>query len=94
MTGAEGVVFGFVTSQKTADAAVLLDGGEQFAPPGKNLVTVRLVTDVPDETIVGRIEGVMKGDGQLDGAQGSTGMSAHSRHGLEDVRANIVGYSS
>ena len=39
------------------------------APPGQNLVRVRLMPDVPDQPVVGRIEYIVKRNRELDRAE-------------------------
>src|SRR6266404_3170641 len=82
VAGTEGVVFRFVSTQEAADAAVLFDGGQQFAPPGKNLVRVSLMSNVPHETIFWRLKGVMESDGQFHRAKRGACMATHTRHRL------------
>ena len=94
VSGAKRVVFRFVAPEKTADAAVLLDRRQQIAPAGQDLVRVSLVTNVPDQPVARRVEGVMQRHCQLDGAERSARMAAHARHRFEDVSANFVGDGS
>src|SRR6185437_16164554 len=64
------------------------------ATAGQNLVRVSLVANVPHESIMWRVEGVMQRDRQFDGAERRAGVAAHSRHGFEYVGANFVGDGS
>ena len=90
MSRSERVVLRFITSEKTADSAVLLDSWQQIAPASQDLVRVSLVAHVPDETIAWRVERVMQRDGQLDRPERRAGMSAHARHRLENILPNVV----
>ena len=54
---------------KRCQAAVLFDGMELVAPARQHLVRVGLVPDVPDQPVVGCVEHIVEGDGQLDRAQ-------------------------
>ncbi|MNC90381.1 hypothetical protein D3C83_64720 [compost metagenome] len=65
MPDAKGVVFTFFAARKWRQSLPLADGGQPFAPPGKNLVHVGLVTHVPNQAILGSIEHVVQRDGQL-----------------------------
>ena len=55
---------------------------------------VGLVADVPDQSIVRRVEGVVQRDCQLDGAERRAGVAAHARHRFQNVSANFVGDGS
>ncbi len=68
---------------KGREAAVLLDGVQQFAPPGQHLVRIGLVTDVPDQPVIRRIEHVVQRDGQLDRAQARGEMAAPRADALD-----------
>jgi hypothetical protein len=59
VAGAECVVLRFVTTQETADAAVLLHGRQKIASPGQDFVRVRLMTDVPNQPILRSVERVV-----------------------------------
>ena len=91
MAGAKRVVFRFVSAQKTADAAVLLDRRQKIAAAGQYFVRVGLMTNVPDQPIVRRVERVVHGDRQLDGPERCSGVAADACHGFENVTANFVG---
>ena len=91
MPRAERVVLRFVAPEEPRDAAVLLHGRQQLAPPRQDFVRVSLVPHVPDEPVARRVEGVVEGDGQLDRAQTGARVAAHARHRLKDVLAHLVG---
>src|SRR5436190_23788338 len=60
MASAERVIRRFVTAQKTAHAAVLLDGRKQITPAGENLVGISLVAHIPYQPVIRRIKCVMQ----------------------------------
>lgn len=76
MSSAEGVVLALCTLGEAGHAAGLAEGGHLWATAGEDLVGISLVTDVPDEAVVGGVEYVMQSDGELDDAKGSTEMTA------------------
>src|SRR6185312_16521448 len=51
------------------EPAVLLDGMQAVCPSREDLMGVRLVADVPDQAVLGGVEHVVQGDGQLDRAE-------------------------
>ena len=91
MTGAKRVVFRFVATQKTADAPILFDRRQQIATARQNLVRVCLVTNIPDQAIMGRIESVVKRDRELNGTQRRASVPAYARHSLQNILTNFVG---
>ena len=91
MAGAKGVVFRFITTQKAADASILLDGRQQIAPARQDLVRVCLVTNIPHEAVMRRSEGVMKSDGELNGAQRRACVASHTGHRFQNVLTDFVG---
>jgi hypothetical protein len=87
------VVLRFITSQKSAQASILLNGWQLLAPSGEDLVCVSLMTNVPDKSISRSVKRVVKSYCQLDRSQGSTSVATHTRHCFQDVLADFVGYS-
>src|SRR5260370_26627608 len=85
MARAKRVVLRFIAPQKTANAAVLFDRRQQIATPRENLMLVGLMAYVPDQTIMRRIERVMKRDGQLNGAERASRMPSHTGHWLQNI---------
>ena len=65
----EGVVDTFFTSRKAGDPPILAKRVELISTPGKNLVPIGLVANVPNQLICRCTEHVMQGDGQLDSAK-------------------------
>ena len=71
-------------------SAVLLDGVQLIAPPGEHLVRVGLVADVPDEPIVGRVEDVVQGDGELDRAKAGGEVPATGTDAVDEEIAQLA----
>ena len=71
----EGIVGALFGVGESADAPELAEGVEGLASAGEYLVTISLMPDVPDDAVVGRVEDVMQGHGQLHGAEAGTEMS-------------------
>src|SRR5580693_5200631 len=69
MTRSKGVVLALATSRKRGEAAELLDGVQARAPSGEYLVRIRLMTDIPHDAVVRRIEDIVQGDRELHGAE-------------------------
>ena len=69
MTHAERVVGTFAAFGETRDAAMTAQPGHPGTAAGEYLVRIGLVSDVPDEPVIRRIEYVVQGDAQLDRAE-------------------------
>ena len=68
VSGDEGVVFALGRVGESAQSVQFANGVELFAATGENLVSVGLVPHVPHDAVVGGVEHVVQGHGQLDGA--------------------------
>ncbi len=68
MGRAERVVFALGALGEARQAAALAERPDAVAPPGQDLVRIGLVSDVPDQAVVRRVEHVVQGDRELDDA--------------------------
>jgi len=64
----EGVVFALGAVGEGANAIAGADGGHPVFAACEYLVGIGLVADIPDQLVVGGVEDVMQGDGQLNRA--------------------------
>ena len=85
------VVLRFIASKEAGESAVLFDRMKLVAASGQDLVCVGLVSDVPDKTIVRRIENVMHRDRKLDGPERRSSMTADAGAGVDNELPNLVG---
>src|SRR5688500_18351630 len=92
MSGAEHVILRLISSQKTADASVLLYRRQCIATPSQNLVRVSLVSNVPNQPIARRVKRVVQRYRQLDRAERGAGMTTNTRHRFQYVLPDFVGY--
>src|SRR6266852_1167691 len=76
VASSERVVIRFVTTQETADAAILLNRRQQIATPGQNLVSVSLMAHIPHQPVMGRVERIMQRDRKLNRAQRSASVTS------------------
>ena len=77
-------------ARERREAALVLDRLEPVAPAGEHLVRIRLVADVPDQSIARRVVDVVQRDGQLDRAETGREMAAHLADGLDEKLAQFV----
>ena len=64
---------------------------EGIATPGNELVDIRLVTDVPDDPIVGAVEYTMQSQRQLDDPQIGREMTTGACQRLDQPNADLSG---
>ena len=91
VTGAVAVVRALAAQHEAIQSSRSADGVELFAASGEELVDVRLVADVEDETIRRRIENVVHGEREFDHAQVRTEVSAGFREDGNQLLANLFG---
>jgi hypothetical protein len=61
------------------------------AAAGEDLMSVSLVSNVPNELVVWRVKHVMHCDGQLNGPERGTCVAADARAGVDDELTDLVG---
>ena len=71
--------------------AALAHSGQPLAAAGENLVRVRLVANVPDQTVAWSIERVVQRDGEFDHAQARPEMTAGHRNRRNRLLPQLVG---
>ena len=75
----ERVIGALGTLGETRQSARLAQGADALAPTGEDFVWIGLMADIPDQSVVGRVENMVDGDRQFDNAKTSPQMPA--RHG-------------
>lgn len=91
MRGAKGVELAFVTTRKTAQAVALAQRAHLVATPRQNFVWVSLMAHVPHDAVVRCVEHVVQSHGQLHRAEVGAEMPTCFGHGLNQVRAQLIG---
>src|SRR3954469_10190798 len=91
MRGAETVVLALGALGETGEPAALPQRPNPLAASGQNFVRVGLVSDVPDQPVVRRVEYVMQGDRQLDDAEACSEMATGYRDRADRLAAQLVG---
>ena len=90
MRSAERVVFAFGALGEAGQPALLAQRADAVAPAGQDLVRIGLVADVPDQTVVRRVEDIVQRDRQLDHAEPGAEMAAGVGHGVDQLGAQLV----
>jgi hypothetical protein len=62
---------------------------ENIPSSGENLMTVGLVSHIPDNLIIGGIEYVVKGHSQFNHTQAGTKMPGVGRNNLDDILTQL-----
>ena len=91
MRRAERVVFALGALGEAGQAVAHAQRADAVAAAGEDLVRIGLMADVPDQAVLGRVEHVVQGDGQLDDAQAGAQMAAGDRHRVDGFGAQFVG---
>jgi len=89
--GPEGVEFALGPLGEAGQSAALTQSPDAVAPAGQDLVRIGLMPDIPDQTIVRRVEHVMQCHGQLDHAEAGAEMSAGDRDRIDGLGAQLIG---
>ena len=87
MRGAEGVVLALVTTREPAYAAQLAQAQHPVAAAGQDLVRIGLVTDIPDQPVMRRVEYIVQRNSQLDRTEIGREMAAGLGHAVEHETA-------
>ncbi len=90
MADAKGIVIAFGPLGKSRQALVEAVGGKVVAPPGQDFVTVGLMAYIPHQLVVGRIENVVQGHGELHYPQAGSKMAAIDRYIVDDELPKFV----
>src|SRR5580692_11714939 len=90
MRRAERIVFAFGALGEAGEAFALAQRADAVAACRQNLVRIRLMADVPNEPVGGRIENVMQRHGELDHAEAGAEMAAGDSDSIDRLPAQFV----
>jgi hypothetical protein len=88
---AHDVVLGLVHRAERGEAAVLADRVKTVAAAGEDLVRVRLVADVPEHLVLGRVDQRVHRRRDLAGAEVGAEVAADLADRVDDQLANLLG---
>jgi hypothetical protein len=91
---AEGVVFAFGSLGKPVEAVFLAQCRNTVAAAGHDFVRIGLMADVPDQTIVRRVEDVVQRHGQFDHTQAGAQVATGNRHRSHRLSPELMGQRS
>ena len=91
MGSAESIVFTFGTLRESGQAAAGAQRADAITPAGQNFVRISLVTDIPDQLVIGRVKNVVKGHREFDDAKTRAEMAAGDSHSVDRFSAQFIG---
>src|SRR5262245_35374352 len=91
MRRAESVVFALGTLGESGQAAAGAQGTDAITPARQNFVRVGLVTNVPNQLVIGCVKNVVKGDRKFDHAETRAEMTAGDSDSVDRFRAQFIG---
>ena len=91
MRRAERVVGALRALGEARQPAALAQGADALAPAGQDLVRIGLMAHIPDHTVSGGIEDIMKGDGEFYNAQPRAKMSACHGYSVNGLMPQFIG---
>ncbi len=80
MCRAERIIFTFAALGEARKPPACTHGANAIAATGQDLVRLALVANVPDQTVIGRVENIMDRGREFDDAQASAQMAAGYRN--------------
>ena len=89
MAAGKGVILTFLWRGERLDATQLTVGTELFATTCQDLMTVCLMTHVPDDAVLWCVIDIMQGDSDLNDAEAGSQMAGIDRHLLHDILAQL-----
>lgn len=89
MAGAENIVLALLAGEKSGDPSHLPERRKSLRASRDDFVRVSLVTHVPDQRFAGRIENIMKGDCNFNGAETCAEVTAVFQAARENDLADI-----
>ncbi len=90
VTRTKGIVFRLISPQKPREAAVLLDRVKLVTTTRQDLVSIGLMSNVPDQSIIRRIENVMHRHSQFDRTEARPGVPADLRTSIYDKLPDLI----
>jgi hypothetical protein len=90
VTHTEGVILTLGHSRKAADALVLAIGMKLCLASGKDLVSVGLVSDIPDYLVIWSIIHIMEGNGKLYHSETGTKVTRVVAYLFNDMLPELV----
>ena len=91
MADTEGVIGALRSFGKACQAARLAHAAHFCHPPGQDFVRIRLMPDIPNDTIVRRVVDMVQRDSKLYDAQARTKMPAGLAHAIQHIAAQFIG---
>src|SRR5205814_5143974 len=88
--GAESVVLALDAAREARDSPAHAYAAHRLTAAGENLVRIGLVSHVPDDAVIGRVEDMVQRDGQLDRPKVGGQVTAGLADRFENEGAQLV----
>jgi len=85
-----GVVLALSAEHEAVEPARLANGVESVEAAGKDFVDIRLMTDIENETVSGRVKNSVKSESKLDDTQIGAQVAAGLRKGLDEKGTDLT----
>jgi hypothetical protein len=90
MPGIEGIIRTLMPPGKSADASILSEGMKLISASGQQLVSISLMSNIPNEHILGRIEHIVDSHSQLYYTEAWRQMPSSAGNGLDDPFPDLL----
>ena len=91
MGGAKGVVLTFIAARKARQPAQLAQGAHALAPARQYFVRIGLVTHIPHQPVVRRVENIVQRHRQFDRAEVGAQVTAGLGDAVKHIGTQFVG---
>ena len=91
MRSAESVIFALGAFRESGQAAAGAQSANTVTPAGQDFVRISLVSDVPDQLVIGRVENVVKGHREFDDAEARAEVAAGDGDSVDRFSAQFIG---
>src|SRR6202140_3707744 len=91
MAPAQKLINALLAPQVAGKPSKLADSMKTLAPPGQQFMHIRLVPNIPDQQIIGRIEDVVQSHRQFYNAEVRSQVSAFYRNLFDDLPPDFFG---
>ena len=88
---AKGIEFALGTGKKSAQAAILAQGGKTLPSTGQQFVRIGLMARIPDKAVTRGVKTSVEGNRQFDGAQTCSKMPAKRSNRFKNNFPDFLG---
>jgi len=90
MAGIEKITGVFFSFRKTAEPFVLAEGVKRVLSARDQFVSITLMSHIPDEFVLWKVEDIVKGNAKFDDAEIGSQVSSTPRNSLDDFLPDLA----